>query len=178
MRGADTKMVLTRQQRQVRYALLFVVVISLLLLHAVNPERLSAFPLPMSCGAVTGLPCLFCGMTRALHFLLNGDVARALYFNWLALPLLALAVATIVTCIAEIACGFRLFSWPAFLRLPGRSLGYVTITICALWVIQVCLAVTQHKNELLNPKGPLYHLLQAVSKVKLGLRDETAIPSS
>lgn len=158
MRVDHTKSVFTRRERLFRSAVLLVAVVGLLLLRAVNPEGLSIIPLTISCGAATGLPCLFCGMTRALHFVLNGDVGGALYFNWLALPLLALVAIITAASSAEVACGRRLFRWGGLVRFRGRSLAYVAATLCLLWSIQVYLAVTQHKRELLNPDGPLYHL--------------------
>src|SRR5256886_2837558 len=58
-------------------------------LHFVDPVMAGSWaPVRTSCGVITGLPCIFCGMTRALHLLLNGDFGGALYFNWLAFPFL------------------------------------------------------------------------------------------
>ena len=56
-----------------------------------------------SCGAITGLPYLFCGMTRSLHLLLRCDFSGALYFNWLALPLAIVMVFLIALFGAEMA---------------------------------------------------------------------------
>src|SRR5712691_11838499 len=62
----------------------------LFLLALVRPGSLPRwFPFPTSCGAITGLPCIFCGTTRAIHHLLRGEFSSALYYNWLAYPLLA-----------------------------------------------------------------------------------------
>ena len=71
--------------------------------RAIDPASLSGLPLRMSCGAVTGLPCIFCGTTRALHHLLLGHFARALYFNWLSLRLVAAAaLALMIVCSVEL----------------------------------------------------------------------------
>ena len=76
----------------------------LLLVRATDPVVAGTWlPFHTSCGAVTGLPCIFCGMTRALHFLLKGDFARALYFNWLAFPLIAAVIRFGVLLTIEIA---------------------------------------------------------------------------
>jgi hypothetical protein len=32
------------------------------------------------------------------------------------------------------------------------------VTLLSLWALQAYLAVSQHKSELLNPRGPLYAL--------------------
>lgn len=127
------------------------------LLRVVDPSQMPAsFLFPISCGAVTGLPCLFCGTTRALHYLLNGEVARALYFNWLAVPMTAaLLVACLIGC-AEIILRSRIVRWLQPKYISGRGIGIVTLLVAGLWVLQVYLALSQHKHELLNPAGPLY----------------------
>ena len=43
-------------------------------------------------------------------------------------------------------------------RLRARKLTIIGLTLFALWTLQVYLAVSQHKHELLNPRGPLYAL--------------------
>jgi hypothetical protein len=79
------------------------------MLALINPVSASAWvPFPTSCGAVTGLPCIFCGMTRALHYLLHGDVARAAYYNWLSIPLLLGAILLLICNALELAFGVNL----------------------------------------------------------------------
>lgn len=53
---------------------------------------------PVACPfrVVTGLPCATCGLTRATHWLLRGDVARAFTINPLDTVFLLLAVPTVV----------------------------------------------------------------------------------
>lgn len=115
-------------------------------------------PLHASCGAITGLPCIFCGMTRALHLLLNGDFGGALYFNWLAFPFLGAVVFLVAVCIIEIATRRVILSWNTNAPFTARKLTIIGLTLFALWMLQVYLAVSQHKHELLNPRGPLYAL--------------------
>ncbi len=50
----------------------------------------SPFP-PCSFFAVTGYYCIGCGLTRALHALVHGDVLTALSMNPLAMAMLAIA---------------------------------------------------------------------------------------
>ncbi|MFN4161222.1 MULTISPECIES: DUF2752 domain-containing protein [unclassified Stenotrophomonas] len=50
----------------------------------------SPFP-PCSFFAVTGYYCIGCGLTRALHALVHGDVLTALSMNPLAMVMLAIA---------------------------------------------------------------------------------------
>lgn len=117
------------------------------------------FPFPASCGAVTGLPCIFCGTTRAVHHLLHGEFGRALYFNWLVYPLVAGALALALTNALEL-----FFARNLLIRLPRPtlsrgSLGRLGAGFVLIWCLQVYLAVSQHKSELLNPRGPLYSLV-------------------
>jgi hypothetical protein len=125
-------------------------------LRFVNPESASWLPLRTSCGAVTGLPCIFCGTTRAMHLLLNGRFADALYFNWLAFPLggVALVVAVLFSVealLARRACRIEM-------NLTRRSFAFGAGALIALWLFQAWLAVAFHKHELLNRVGPLYAL--------------------
>lgn len=132
----------------------------LLLLAWVRPGSFPDwFPLPTSCGAITGLPCIFCGVTRAVYHLLHGEFARALYYNWLAYPLVAGALVVASTNALEL-----LFSRNFLVCLPRPHLTRARCSLLAggfvlLWCLQVYLAVSQHKTELLNPSGPLYSLV-------------------
>jgi len=97
-------------------------------------------------------------MTRALHFLLKGDFARALYFNWLAFPLIAAVIRFGVLLTIEIALQRTLLNLRPVAPITSRRLGIVLLMVAALWTLQAYLAVSQHKHELLNPGGPLYAL--------------------
>lgn len=116
-------------------------------------------PFSTSCGAITGLPCVFCGMTRALHYLFQGDLARALYFNWLAFPFVAVVGALYLLLLGEVLTGRNLLAQLPRPHLTGRSLSGLLAGLLLLWGLQVYLAVSRHKHELLNPAGPLYSLV-------------------
>ncbi|MGH8092063.1 MAG: DUF2752 domain-containing protein [Chthoniobacterales bacterium] len=117
------------------------------------------FPFATSCGAITGLPCIFCGTTRALHHLLRGEFGRALYFNWLSYPFLAGALALLFCNALELLFGRNFLTHLPRPRLT-RARGIVFAAgVVLLWGLQVYLAVSQHKTELLNPNGPLYSLV-------------------
>jgi hypothetical protein len=133
---------------------------ALLLLRAVPPGAAARWlPFPTSCGAFTGLPCIFCGTTRALHFLLNGNWRNALYFNWLSFPLIAGAVLLFVALLLELLLDRNFLGHLPKLRFTGFSFAGTLTALLLLWFLQVYLAVSQHKTELLNPKGPLYSLV-------------------
>jgi len=130
---------------------------TLLLIRAIDPIVAGGWlPFHPSCGAVTGLPCIFCGMTRALHFLLNGDFDRALYFNWLAFPLIVGVTCLSVLLTLEITLQRKLLDFHLVAFISWPRLAIILLTMVALWTVQAYLAVSQHKRELLNPHGPLY----------------------
>lgn len=160
MIGAMRKMEkLSAQQISVRAWLLGSAGVFVIVMHAIEPERIAQWvPLPTSCGAITGLPCLFCGMTRALHFLANGEFSRALYFNWLAFPIAAGLVLIGALFCAELFLRRRLRLFAPRIRVTGRAALSTASLVASLWLLQVYLAISQHKTELLNPAGPLYVL--------------------
>jgi hypothetical protein len=142
-----------------RIIFLFGATATLFILRVVDPVVAGTWiPLHTSCGAITGLPCIFCGMTRALHLLLSGDFGGALYFNWLAFPFLGAVVFLVVVCVIEIANRRIILTWKTSARLTVRKLTITGLTLSVLWTLQAYLAVSQHKHELLNPCGPLYAL--------------------
>jgi hypothetical protein len=57
-----------------------VLIVSVGTLYAVDPTRYRISP-PCPYLVLTGLACPGCGLTRAAHFLLHGDVMRAFAFN-------------------------------------------------------------------------------------------------
>ena len=163
-------------ERNLRAAVFFALVFGAGMLRAVDPATVDSAWLPFatSCGAVTGLPCLFCGMTRALHHLLNAELGRALYFNWLAFPFASAALLIAAGLGAEIVTARRFL--PRTLTISARpdsrcearnvargpsarGWAVAVAVLVGLWLVQVSLAVAQHKQELLNPRGPLYALL-------------------
>ena len=115
-------------------------------------------PFHPSCGAITGLPCIFCGMTRALHLLLNGNFVGAIYFNWLAFPFLGAIIFLIALFAIEIAKRRVILRSSVILSMTRRRLMVFGLGLLLLWTLQAYLAISQHRHELLNPHGPLYAL--------------------
>ena len=145
-----------------RWRFLYLLLLPLVLLALAHDQQgaLPAwFPLATSCGAITGLPCIFCGITRAMHHLLHGEFALAFYFNWLAFPLLAAAGALYLLHALELFSARNLLAALPRPRLTRRSGGALAAGFVLLWGLQVYLAVSQDKTELLNPLGPLYSLV-------------------
>ena len=151
---------LARREKRWRTLHLVLLPVALLLIALVPPGSLPHwFPFATSCGAITGLPCIFCGTTRAIYHLLRGEFGSALYYNWLAYPLVAGALVLALTNALEL-----LFSRNLLVRNPRPRLTRARWCALAagfvlLWCLQVYLAISQHKTELLNPSGPLYSLV-------------------
>ena len=68
---------------------------ALLVVYAVDPSRHALTP-PCPYLTLLGLACPGCGLTRATHALLHGDITRAFAFN----PWAFLAVPALVTFVA------------------------------------------------------------------------------
>ena len=97
-------------------------------------------------------------MTRALHALLNGNVSGAVYFNWLAFPFLALIAFLVLVFLIELAKARIIVNWNTFAHFTPPKLTIIGLGLFLLWALQVFLAVSRHKHELLNPRGALYAL--------------------
>jgi Protein of unknown function (DUF2752) len=131
----------------------------LLILRWIDPVVAGRWlPFHTSCGAITGLPCIFCGMTRALHLLLNGDFGGAIYFNWLAFPFLAVAVFLIALFAVEVTKRRVIVNLSMIPPVTFGRLTVIGLCLFLLWASQAYLAVSHCKHELLNPCGPLYSL--------------------
>jgi len=131
----------------------------LLILRWVDPVLAGRWlPFHTSCGAITGLPCIFCGMTRALHLLLNGDFSGAIYFNWLAFPFLGVAVLLIALFAVEVTKRRVIVNLSMIPPVTFGRLTVIGLCLFLLWTSQAYLAVSHRKHELLNPRGPLYSL--------------------
>ena len=142
-----------------RFAFITSASATLLLLRWIDPVAAGSWlPFHPSCGAITGLPCIFCGMTRALHLLLNGNFVGAIYFNWLAFPFLGAVIFLIALFAIEIARRRVIWRSSIVLSMTRRRLAVFGLGLLLFWTLQTYLAVSQHKHELLNPGGPLYAL--------------------
>ena len=148
---------LTPSQKRFRlFALLFVLCFYSYA-YLMTPERMKSSWSPPEIMSLIGLPCLLCGGTRATHFLLHGDIQRALYFNWIALPALACAVGFVVVMSLELAQRRRLVPTIVPSRTQVTALAVVALS---LWAHHIYDALSSPKPELLNRDG-LYFLLAA-----------------
>ncbi len=70
--------------KKYRYLIIFftisIVIVALIILKYNNPEKTNIFP-PCLVYKFTGIKCAGCGMTRAVHYLLNFEIKKAFVFN-------------------------------------------------------------------------------------------------
>lgn len=125
------------------------------------------------CGfhSLTGLPCLFCGGTRAVRALSRGQWDLALYLNPIAYLALPIAIALVGILAAEAVSGRRMVRWEErFLR--WRPL--VPILLVAgllLWLPLIALALARPKPELVDLRNPIAaHLRNAVVSGRIRLQ--------
>lgn len=86
----------------------------LILLYRINPEESPVFP-PCLLHSLTGLFCPGCGATRAVHYLLHGEIGAALAMN----PLFVISLPLV----------FVLFARPSLLRSAtfAKAIMYVVL---------------------------------------------------
>ena len=77
--------------KQKRKSLIIITTVGIIALFGVflvkryNPEEESFF-IPCMFYKTTGLKCPGCGMTRAVHYLVNGNIEKAIWYNLMIVP--------------------------------------------------------------------------------------------
>ncbi|MDX2080542.1 MAG: DUF2752 domain-containing protein [Terrimicrobiaceae bacterium] len=115
------------------------------------------WPPRLPCGfrSLTGLPCLFCGGSRAAAAVMHGDIAGAFEWNAFAMFLFAALGIVVVLLAGEALTGGRLFPWQAaggFLRgvIPVIVLGLVV-----WWGFHVFRGLIADHAELVDAGHPI-----------------------
>ena len=118
-------------------------------------------PLPCGLHALTGLPCPFCGGTRAARSVLAGNWKRAVYLNALAFPALAIiaSIATVLLAEAVFARGF--VSWDSVLGWTSRWGPVLFALTIVWWIPHLFLALRTPKVELVDLSNPVAAGLRA-----------------
>lgn len=62
-----------------------IAIFGIILVKNYNPEEESFF-IPCIFNKLTGLKCAGCGMTRAMHHLVNGRIKKAIWYNLMIVP--------------------------------------------------------------------------------------------
>lgn len=145
---------IAREGRWLRFGLAAGIALSLVFLALSAPGRKPAFFL---CGfhSMSGLPCLFCGGTRAVRAILHGDMRSALYLNALAFPALALVAAAALALLAEAASARPLVPWDGGFRKFGRAVPLLLVPALAWWMIHMYSALRVPKPELVDLRNPI-----------------------
>jgi len=68
----------------------FALVIAVALVRNFNPEEVIFIICPIN--FLTGINCPGCGMTRAMHQLLNGNIEKAIWYNIMIIPTICVGI--------------------------------------------------------------------------------------
>lgn len=147
---------LSPEGRWLRLGVALSMILVLAALAFLRSERRVTLPaLPCAFHAISGLPCLFCGGTRATGAILDGNPGAALRLNALAFPALALLAMTLVALLVEAASGRPLAPWEAFLRRLNRLAPILIVSGLAWWLFHIYSALRTPKPELVNFRNPI-----------------------
>lgn len=152
---------LSPSQKQARLIGILLILGFLTYAFFLNPDWRSpswAFPDLLN---VVGIPCLFCGGTRATHFILHGEFQRALYFNWIAFPALAAAVSLVLVMSLEIGRCRALLPSVRLRKSQWMTLGVVA---ALMWGHHVYDALYSPKPELLNREGLFFRFSSSTTQ--------------
>ena len=136
----------------------------LLLLGYVALPPMGRHPTFLLCGfhAASGLPCLFCGGTRAARAILHGNLREALYFNALAFPALALVAGAFVVLLVEAASGRPLALRQTLFRHLNRFVPALIALALGWWVFHIYTALRTPKPELVDFRNPIAARARAI----------------
>jgi hypothetical protein len=141
-------------ERMVRWAVLGVMALGL----AVLALKALGWPVPiLPCGfrAVSGLPCVMCGGTRAASALVVGDWKQALEWNALAFPVLAAMGFAAAVCLIELLRGRALIDWSQFQKWPARFLIPGLGLLLVWWIFHVREALKNPESGLADRTKPV-----------------------
>jgi hypothetical protein len=150
-------------QKRLRWALVGLLGVFLAVFAIIPLAPLGAGPLPF-CGfrSLSGLPCPLCGGTRAAQATLQGDLARALYLNPLAIAVIAALVLLLLTAATELLRGRPLADWTALSQRWAPWSPVILLTVLLLWwPPHLVSALRQPKLELLDLRNPVARAAQA-----------------
>lgn len=110
---------------------------------------------------LTGLPCPFCGGTRATRSLLHGDWHQAIYLNPLAIVVLVLGIVFVLLWTMEAIRGRELFRRPG--KAPAvRTFQALAVATVAWWGWHIYDAVRTPKPELVDFGNPVAEKVRAI----------------
>lgn len=71
-------------------SLLLIAIMGIVLVKVYNPEEV--FFIPCMLNKLTGIKCPGCGMTRSVHYLVNGNIKQAIWYNLMLIPIIILVI--------------------------------------------------------------------------------------
>ncbi|HEY5769200.1 MAG TPA: DUF2752 domain-containing protein [Terrimicrobium sp.] len=145
-----------RKSRASAAAIIVAALVGAALLPLGAPPEFPGLPRCLLKGA-TGLPCPFCGGTRAAQALLRGDLSRSLYFNVAALPAVLAFVTAALVLGWEAMRGRALGDWDALMRRVRTLLPILAALLCAYWLVHLGSALRSRKSELVDLRNPIAH---------------------
>jgi hypothetical protein len=143
-----------RKYRAAAVAIIIAILVGAALLPFVPPSGFAGLPTCVL-KSVTGLPCPFCGGTRATQALLRGDLSRALYLNAAALPAAITLVAAALLLGWEAMRGRAVGDWDALLRRFRSLLPIIVALLCIYWFVHLMNALRGPKSELVDLHNPI-----------------------
>jgi hypothetical protein len=96
-----------------------------------------------------------CGGTRAASALIGGDWQGVLYWNAMAVPVLAGMVVAAAVCAVELLRGSAVADWRALGMRLGRVVPVTLAVVAVWWVAHVVLALGTPKGELVDLRNPV-----------------------
>lgn len=154
---------LTSSERWLR-AGLFAGLVSLLVVGTLSARIPRPPTMPCGFHALTGLPCLFCGGTRAIRAVLNGQWELALYLNPIAYPAVLAALLMALFFLCESVLGIALWNSGAWLQRLCRLAPLLIAVGLAWWTWHVVSALKTPKPELVNFRNPVAARLAEILK--------------
>ncbi len=159
---------MTRLPRGARWrrAGLFAGLLSLLVVVGLSARipRPPSFTMPCGFHALTGLPCLFCGGTRAIRAVLNGQWELALYLNPIAYPVVLAALLLALVLLCEAVLGIALWNYGPWVQRLCRLAPLLIVASLAWWTWHVVSALKTPKPELVNFRNPVAARLAEILK--------------
>lgn len=147
---------LAPEARWLRFGLALAMILVLLSLAFLKSDRRVTLPaLPCAFHAVSGLPCLFCGGTRAVCAILDGNPRAALRLNILAFPALALLAISLLALVVEAVSGRPLAPWEVVLRRLNRFAPILILPALVWWMFHIYSALRTPKPELVDFRNPI-----------------------
>lgn len=148
------------RERKLRIAAAIAIVAGLGIFALLPPPSGTSFGFPACVfHKSTGLPCPFCGGTRAASALLHGDLGRSIYLNPLAIPAVALLLTIAAVLGWEGIRGKPLADWGAWTMRYKRFFLLALLGAFLWWLPHVYIALRMPKPELLDLSNPIARTL-------------------